>query len=324
MTAGTVATGMACGLGLTLVLAGCGASSEEGRTPPFFGLNVPRASTAESGRLARLLQCEPSVESTFVKLDSDFGPADLAELGRDGRTPMVTLEPWSWRMGHGQAESPAYALRQLVAGQYDAQLTALARTLATHEGPVLLRFAHEMNANWYPWGAGVNGNVPDHYVWAWRHVHAIISRIAPDLTWVWAPVVTWWPDAVPLRSLYPGDDVVDVVGVTGYGREGGTAEETFGPWYREVRDLTDKPALLAEIGADGPGKREWIDSLPAFLDEHPDIEGFVWFNTSPETTGATGDYRIDEDDEDLATFRALLSQLDVSCTPHTTDSRRNS
>ena len=322
--------GRACAVGLLLVVSGCGGEpapgAEEERTPPFFGLDVPRASTAEADRVGGLVGCRPTVESAFVKLDSAFDADDLSRLGRDGRTPMVTLEPWSWRMGHDQAESPAYALRRIVAGQYDAQLTVIARTLATHDGPVLLRFAHEMNANWYPWGTGVNGNVPDHYVYAWRHVHALMSRIAPHLVWVWAPVVTTWADAASLRSLYPGDDVVDLVGVTGYGRDDGTAEATFGPWYREVRGFTDKPAMLAEIGASGPGKRAWIASLPAFLDEHPDIEGFVWFNTSPQTTGATGDYRIDEHGADLTAFRSLLHRLGTPCSTlnSSTDPRENS
>lgn len=311
MSRATTLAGLACCASLAMVGTGCSSDGAE-RPPPFFGLNVPAADGAEVERVGDLVGCEPSVVSAFVKLDSTFDAAELADLASGGRTPMITLEPWSWRMGHGQAESPAYALRRLVEGAWDPQLQRIARVLATHQGPVMVRFAHEMNAGWYPWGAGVNGNVPDHYVYAWRHVHQVVSSIAPGLTWVWAPVATWWKDAPPLAAFYPGDTYVDLVGVTGYGHSG-TAEDTFGAWLRETRRLTRKPVVLAEIGADGPDKSRWIASLGPFLARHPDVLGFVWFNTSAETTGATGDYRIDDEPEPLSTFRSLLDQLHPTC-----------
>ena len=323
----TATSTLACGVALSASLAtlpGCAVAParEQGqertddgarqRTPPFFGLDVPRGDMAESERVGGLVGCRPTVVSAFVKLDSAFDAAELADLSAGGRTPLITLEPWSWRMGHGQPESPAYALRRLVEGAWDAQLQRIARVLATHPGPVMVRFAHEMNAGWYPWGTGVNGNVPDHYVYAWRHVHQVMAAVAPDLTWVWAPVAAWWPDAPPLAAFYPGDAYVDLVGVTGYGHSG-TAEDTFGAWWRETRRLTRKPVVLAEVGADGPDKSRWIASLGPFLERRPDVLGFVWFNTSAATTGATGEYRIDDEPESLSTFRSLLDRLHPAC-----------
>lgn len=287
-------------------------AGQSDRTPPFFGLGVPRSDMAESMRVGALVGCQPGVVSAFVKLDSDFDAADLAGLASGGRTVMITLEPWSWRMSQGHAHAPAYALTRLVHGAWDAELQQIARVLSTRTGPVMVRFAHEMNANWYPWGAGVNGNVPDQYVHAWRHVHDVVSAIAPNLTWVWAPVAAWWPDAPPLGDFYPGDAYVDLVGVTGYGHSG-TVQDTLGTWLRQTRALTSKPVILSEIGADGPDKSRWISSLGPFLARHHDVAGFVWFNTSPQTTGATGDYRIDDTPGPLDAFRSLLDQTHPTC-----------
>jgi hypothetical protein len=283
---------------------------EDASPAPFFGIEVPDADVAHVDRLAARLGCAPTVMDRFVKLDSDVGPADLRQQAAGGRTPMVSLEPWSWRMRSGQTDEPAYSLAALARGDHDPDLRRIAAVLATHQGPVLLRFAHEMNADWYPWGVGVNGGTAEAYVSAWRHVHAVMDAVAPNLRWVWSPVAAWWPDALPYASVYPGDAYVDYVGATGYGH-GGTAQRTFGDWLRQVRRFTDRPALLSETGASGPGKVAWTRSLGTFLRAHPDVRGFVWFDTSPGTTGATGDYRIEDTPEHLQAFRDLLRRAGV-------------
>jgi hypothetical protein len=295
------------------VLIGVLVRSRVGQDPagsPFFGVEVPDADVGRVDRLADRLGCAPTVLDRFVKLNSDFGPADLRRQGGDGRTPMVSLEPWTWQMRSGQTDEPAYSLAALARGDHDAELRRVADVLATHHGPVLLRFAHEMNADWYPWGVGVNGGTAAGYVRAWRHVHDLMDAEAPNLRWVWSPVAAWWPDPLPYASVYPGDAWVDYVGATGYGH-GGTAQQTFGDWHRRVRRFTDRPALLSETGASGPGKVAWTRSLARFLRDHRDVRGFVWFDTSPATTGATGDYRIEDPPEHVQAFRDLLREVGV-------------
>lgn len=273
---------------------------------PWFGLNVPFAGETAMADLSVRIGEAPLLVSRFVKLDSTFNLPLLAGTGaHGGRVPLVTLEPWSHALQSGDVDQPSYSLQTLVEGRHDAALTAIAGVLGAYGGRVLIRFAHEMNADWYPWAASVNGNSPALYVAAWRHVAGLVSALAPQVEWVWSPVAAWWADQQPLRSLYPGDDVVDFVGATGYGRSA-SAEDTFGAWWKEVRAFTSRPALLAETGAAGPEKVAWMASLGVFLNDHPDIKGFVWFNTSPESTGASGDYRIDDSAAHLEAFRRLL------------------
>ena len=50
------------------------------------------------------------------------------------------------------------------------------RLAANYEKPLYLRFAHEMNGGWFPWGVGTNGNGPADYVAAWRHIHDIFEQ----------------------------------------------------------------------------------------------------------------------------------------------------
>ncbi len=66
-----------------------------------------------------------------------------------------------------------------------------------------------MNAGWFPWGVGTNGNTTTDYVTAWRHIHDIFEQEgATNVRWVWAPNVK--PGLpTPYAELYPGDDYVD-------------------------------------------------------------------------------------------------------------------
>jgi hypothetical protein len=275
--------------------------------PAFFGVDVPNADPSLVARFGDQVGCRPKVVNRFVKLDSRFSSADLRKMTAQGQEPMISLEPWSWRSKHEDVDQPAYRLSTITAGDHDGQLKGIARVLASYGRPVLLRFAHEMNATWYPWGVGVNGNHSSDYVAAWRHVHRVMSAIAPNLRWVWAPASTWWADSMPLSKVYPGDSYVDYVAVSGYGHHG-TAEDTYGAWYDEVRRFTDKPAILSEIGADGDDKSAWISSLGDFVADRPDIAGFVWFNTSEESTGATGDYALSTS-QDVSAFRSTLERV---------------
>ena len=92
-----------------------------------------------------------------------------------------------------------------------------AEALRRFGGPIFLRFAHEMNGDWYPWDGYHNGKFDGAatYIAAWRHVHVHLrgcERIeracgsgarrrtsVPDAGWN-----SW-------RRYYPGDAYVDWV-----------------------------------------------------------------------------------------------------------------
>ena len=83
MSAGAVGR-QALGLLLCLLLSGCSHEAANSRPSFFFGVDVPRGDPDAVDRLARMLHCRPSVTSAFVKLDSDFGRAELTTLTRGG------------------------------------------------------------------------------------------------------------------------------------------------------------------------------------------------------------------------------------------------
>lgn len=210
-----------------------------------------------------------------------------------GALPLLTWEPWTPGAG---AEQPEYALARIADGTHDAYITAFARQAHIWGGRLGLRFLHEMNAPFYPWGAGVNGNTPADAVTAWNHVREIFEREGADnVVWVWC-VNVQQPGYAEYASLYPGDDAVDWVAVDGY--NGGTAlpwggwrspQEIFGRSVADLHELTDRPLAITETASTDQGgdKAAWIRDLFAFATAE-DVRVLVWFEYAKETDWRVG------------------------------------
>jgi mannan endo-1,4-beta-mannosidase len=278
---------------------------------------------------------QPNLVGYFGGWDEPFrGDAVTRAWSRD-TLPMLTWESRPIGAPNSQVEEPDYTLPRILDGAFDEYLHQYARDIVATGLPLAIRFDHEMNGNWYPWaedngkGLPINGNNPGDYVKVWQHVHDIFEAEGANqlVIWVWAPnIVNNLPAThkTPeyLASLYPGDDYVDWVGLSGYLRppykpeNDFTFDYTYGASLSQLRDLTGKPIILAELGAseiDGH-KVDWITSLFEALakPENDDIIGFSWFNlavtTYVEGELATNDWRIDSRAESLAAFVDGLSR----------------
>jgi len=226
-----------------------------------------------------------------------------------GATPMISWEPWDPKAGEDQ---PAYRPAVIARGAFDAYVDAWAERLASWERPVYLRVFHELNAEWYPWGAAGGANAPEDLVAAWRHLHDRFEAAGADnVRWVWCP------DAglgkVPLAALFPGDDVVDWVALDGYNwgdnhPESGwrSLDEIFGTAYRALTRLSERPVMIAETASSerGGDKAEWIARAVAALPErYRRVRAFAWFDERlPD-----GDFPVDTSDASLDAFRAAAA-----------------
>lgn len=241
-----------------------------------------------------------------------FYRAGMDQIAARGAVPMVTWEPQDYTQGINQ---PAFALSTIAAGAHDTYIRQYARDAAAWGQPFYLRFGHEMNGDWYPWAAGVNGNTAADYVAAWRHIYTIFQQEgATNVQWVWSPNYDY-PGLTPLASLYPGDAYVNWVALDGYNR--GTAlpgagwqsmASIFGPSYATLTALTSKPMMIAETGSAEAGgdKAAWITQ--SFLNDiptrFPRVRAVLWFNeNAPDAT----DWRIDTSPRSLAAYRAVAT-----------------
>ncbi len=206
-------------------------------------------------------------------------------------------------------------LTGVVIGKYDSYIRQFATDAKTWGHPLYLRFAHEMNGNWYPWGTGngnPNGNSPGDFVATWRHVHDIFTNVgATNVRWVWCVNVSGG-GLTPYSQLYPGDGYVDWVALDGYnwgGNPGHTWQslhDVFSASYQEVTALTSKPVMIAETGSaeEGGNKADWISQglLNTMPQSFPRIQAVLWFDWNLEH-----DWRVNSSPASLAAFRSIAS-----------------
>lgn len=237
----------------------------------------------------------------------DF-PAGFANLAASrGATPMLTWEPWDYSAGVNQ---PAYRLSAITAGTHDALIRRWAAQITAWGRPLMLRFAHEMNGDWYPWSEGVNGNTAGQYVAAYRHVVSVVRAAgATNVTWVWSPNVAY-AGSVPISRLYPGDAYVDWTALDGYNfgttRSTGwqSFEQVFGASITQVRAVSRKPLMLGEVGSaeQGGDKAAWIADLFTRMAARPEIRAYVWFNHDKEA-----DWRIQSSDASRTAYAKAVA-----------------
>jgi len=285
---------------------------------------------AEFDNVSAAVGIKPTISGYFQGWDGNFRADAVTRSWSKGMLPLLTWESRPLKAGNDQAIDPNYTLPKIINGDYDAYLHQYAKDIIALGLPLAIRLDHEMNGSWYPWGErqwggnSLNGNGKGDYVKMWRHVHDIFEAEGANqfVIWVWAPNII---NALPgwaknsswyMRSLYPGDDYVDWVGLSGYYRPPFKADQTptfdytYGPSLAQLRSITTKPILLAEIGATEIGglKPAWVSDLFRALakPENSDILGFAWFNETVTTISGgqrlTNDWRITSRRDSLQAF----------------------
>ena len=125
-------------------------------TPLAFGAYVPGAS--EHPRLidgfARQAGRRPAIVLSYKDWSSlPFSSTELDAIWRRGAVPRSP----------GNRGPRAAAVFPCVRSPRDASIATCGGPPGrrrTGGKPLFVRFAHEMNGNWYPWGRGVDGNTP--------------------------------------------------------------------------------------------------------------------------------------------------------------------
>lgn len=109
-----------------------------------------------------------------------------------------------------------YSLKEGAAGAYNSHYTALGKVLlANHLGNSILRLGWEFDGGWYPWKTKTPEEAADLAKYFRQVVTAM--RMVPgleNLEFCWNGAGE--PNKYPLEAAYPGDDVVNYVGLDIY------------------------------------------------------------------------------------------------------------
>jgi Glycosyl hydrolase family 26 len=194
----------------------------------------------------------------------------------------------------------------VASGALDAEIMNLATSvkawLDKGEGrSVIIAPMQEMNLQESRWGCDA-ANFPT----AYRKFVTAFQQVGIDndtqVRWAFAPNGWTTPACGSIAPFYPGDDVVDIIGISAY---------NFGPneWdgkYRapseiytylnELRGFApNKPYLIAQTGTApvGGDRDAWLREMFSVLSADPNTVGFLYFNKDKSSWGGNEwDWRI--------------------------------
>lgn len=252
---------------------------------------------------------------TYQVLGQRFPAAFVKRLTDEGRTVMLTLQSWRPINQQDVYDEGVTLYYDVLNGKYDEALRQYARDAAALGRPFLFRLDNEMNSDWTPWGAWFYAKETDIYRAVWRYVHRIFTEEgATNALWVWNPHDRSLPP-FPWNHFslyYPGDEYVDVIGLTVYNVGDAYPGDTWRDFHTAMdaiyedyfRRYGHKPFLMTEMASHegGGDKGAWIRSLAAPWREYPNVRGAVWWNGIDDRR----DYRIDSSPEAEAAFRSIL------------------
>jgi beta-mannanase len=252
----------------------------------------------------------------YVHWPAPFPSAEADAVSANGSTPLITWEPW--------ITHPSGTLEAIASGSYESYVKEFLRAARDWGKPVLLRFAHEMNGNWYPWDGFHNGESdgPEKYQRAWLYLYNVRQALKADnVKLVWCPNNANQPTApwnTP-AAYYPGDQYVDWIGMDGY-NWGYSAWQSFDAVFENIYEtltaLTARPLLIGEFSCAEPGgdkativanptivgKANWIvDAFARIKSNYPRIKIFCWFNINKER-----DWRVNSSSLAEAAFKKAL------------------
>jgi hypothetical protein len=218
----------------------------------------------------------------------------LDDAARSGLTPIVH---WNLPMD-GQ---------QVTSGRRDGYLRAQAAAIRAYGRPVFVRPSWEFNTGVYPqWSPPAVP--PEQYVASWRHVAEIFADV-DNVAFVWCPGTWPSPDGRRAADWWPGDDVVDWVGLDAYPQSAPADYLLHGSDGMEdaaaFAVAHGKPLMLAEWAPDlpNPDTAEPVDLVLDWAEAHPVVQALVYF----DFVVGSKDYRLSAHPVGAAAYRRRVA-----------------
>lgn len=209
----------------------------------------------------------------------------------------------------------------LVEGKKDEQIRTLAKQIKSLQNPILFRLNNEMNSDWTSYSGIVTLSDPELYQAAWIRIYKIFEEEQVDnAIWIWNPNDNNFPPSKwnDFLCYYPGDDYVQMIGITGY-NTGNYYEDVTGEVWREFDKIygeinekyspyfSEFPWIITEFSSSsyGGNKVKWIENMFENINHYPNIKAAVWFSYADydKNKVAARPYWLDETSETLKAFQ---------------------
>ena len=239
----------------------------------------------------------------FYGFTKTFPGANEDDDIANGRIPVI-----AWNCGDSNAN--------VAAGNDDATLINQAQAFKAFKKPVLLRWFWEMNlasnnngrTQCYDPGTDLPGGyfAPSRFIAAWRHIHDVfVAQNVTNVIWLWCVADAHGDGA----QYYPGDDVVDWIGMDNYDTAGTDMQSTFAIQIDQLSQFQNKPLMIAETGAH-PGKQlDFLNGGAGVLrTQFPQVRAFGYL----DARGSTSDTWVLSEPNGINAFTAFANSPHVS------------
>ena len=196
------------------------------------------------------------------------------------------------------------SLSAVASGLYD-KLWAANAAVISHRRPadpvIYVRVGEEFNGDWMPWRA--HGQAAS-FIAVWRRMAGVYRAADQRFRFEWCPNfdqdgAPWHMDS---ERCYPGDDVVDVIGMdaywdvsTGQTADPSTAfarlrDATYGlRWHQAFAKRHGKPTAYHEWGQSQDGAA-FIDLMAAWFESHRPLYQGYWDEPASHSQISNGQY----------------------------------
>lgn len=216
--------------------------------------------------------------------------------------------------------SDSNMIYEILNGEYDQFLSLYAKLIARYPNvTVLFRPLNEMNCDWCNYSAYYTSRDPQLYVELYRYLYNKFKGAGcSNIIWVWNPNEKSFPGYKwnDQSLYYPGDEYVDVYGLTGYNT--GTYypaeiwrsfDEIYEPIYKRALQINEKPMMITEFSCSSIGgdKVAWINDMFTSLHKYDKIKVGIWWHAADLDEGALArPYFMDTPDGTLSAFKNNL------------------
>lgn len=239
----------------------------------------------------------------------------LANAKKEGRILELTLQTVAQSPGEGNM------VYDILDGKYDTYLKNYAKEVVDYGDPILFRLGNEMNGDWCVYSSHHTSKDTEIFKEFYRYVYQIFQEAGADnVIWVWNPNGKAFPDFKWNDELcyYPGDEYVDVIGMTSYNT--GTYyedekwtefDQMYDPLYQKYIERYEKPLMITEFSSSSVGgdKEAWVAKMFQHINQYDRLKVAVWWDGcdwDPQGNVARS-YFIDETDELVQVFKQNLA-----------------
>ena len=250
----------------------------------------------------------------YQHFNTELPSDEIKEAAKLGK--IVELTPQTMNTKAGEID-----IYEILDGKYDDYLNKYAKALKALNTPILFRLNNEMNGDWCGYSAYHYAKDAELYKESWKYIYKIFENNGVDnVLWVWNPNHKSFPNFRWNDALmyYPGDEYVDIVGLTAYntgnyyeGEIWSTFDELYSSYYSEYARIFEKPLMITEFGSSifGGDKIDWVKDMFNSLEKYPRIKVAIWWShiDYDASLNEARVYSINRPKEVLGIFKEMIN-----------------